>query len=309
MCTNPSEHPSDRYAADVVSLHRDLSFANLPNLARQDPAIFTHFAERGDGLVTLSVPTRHLPHRYLIGLQGFRLAQYLQLGWACSTVAYRQAIFCEPIGVAHADDEHIITMSPTGRILGYVSLATNGDEESRDLFDPARAAFPVEEAHGVNIFDHVAPLEGVGTHEVRELKRFVHSRTLTDKTQRLRVTLELLHGLGEAVKASTPAVRTLIGDVEEHVALRHLLMAGLEVQLVEGTAPRLTDDDLLAHAYTERASVKPFVSHLPDAGFAAEQTAMLKEMLASPDLFLANTELSSARPGRLSRVEGARRAA
>ena len=155
MCTNPSEHPSDRYAADVVSLNRDLSFRNL---ARQDPAIFTHFAERGDGLVTLSVPTRHLPHRYLIGLQGFRLAQYLQLGWACSSVAYRQAIFCEPVGVAHADDQHIITMNPTGRILGYVSLATNGDDESRDLFDPARAAFPVEEAHGVNIFDHVAPL-------------------------------------------------------------------------------------------------------------------------------------------------------
>ncbi len=306
MCTNPSEHPSDRYAADVVSLNRDLSFRNL---ARQDPAIFTHFVERGDGLVTLSVPTRHLPHRYLIGLQGFRLAQYLQLGWACSSVAYRQAIFCEPLGVAHADDQHIITMSPTGRILGYVSLATNGDEESRDLFDPARAAFPVEEAHGVNIFDHVAPLPGVGTHEVRELKRFVHSRTLTDKTQRLRVTLELLHGLGQAVASSTPAVRTLIGDVEEHVALRHLLMAGLEVQLVEGTAPRLLPDDLLAHAYTERASVKPFVSHLPDAAFAEQQTAMLKEMLESPDLFQANTELSAARPGQLSRVEREHRAA
>lgn len=309
MCTNPGthlEHPSTRYAADVVSLNRDLSFRNL---TRQDPAIFTHFVERGDGLVTLSVPTRHLPHRYLIGLQGFRLAQYLQLGWACSSVAYRQAIFCEPLGVAHADDEHIITLSPTGRILGYVSLATNGDEESRDLFDPARAAFPVEEAHGVNIFDHVAPLPGTGSHEVRELKRFVHSRTLTDKTQRLRVTLELLHGLGQAVAASAPAVRTLIGDVEEHVALRHLLMAGLEVQLVEGTAPRLTDDDLLAHAYTERASVKPFVSHLPDAAFAAQQTEMLKEMLDSSDLFAANTELSAARPGRLSRVEGERRAA
>ena len=306
MCTDPSEHPSDRYAADVVSLNRDLSFRNL---ARQDPAIFTHFVERGDGLVTLSVPTRHLPHRYLIGLQGFRLAQYLQMGWACSSVAYLQAIFCEPLGVAHADDQHIITMSPTGRILGYVSLATNGDEESRDLFDPARAAFPVEEAHGVNIFDHVAPLPGVGTHEVRGLKRFVHSRTLTDKTQRLRVTLELLHGLGQAVASSTPAVRTLIGDVEEHVALRHLLMAGLEVQLVEGTAPRLTADDLLAHAYTERASVKPFVSHLPDAAFAEQQTAMLKEMLELPDLFQAITELSAARPGQLSRVEREHRAA
>ncbi|HEU4998620.1 MAG TPA: hypothetical protein VFT68_06715 [Lapillicoccus sp.] len=309
MCTTPSGNPSDRYAADVVSLNRDLSFRNLVRLAKNDPAIFTHFAERGDGLVTLAVPTRHLPHRYLIGLQGFRLAQYLQLGWACSDVAYRQAIFCEPIGVTHADDEHIITMSPSGRILGYVSLATNGDGESRDLFDPERASYPVEEAHGINIFDHVAPLPGVRTHEVRELKRFVHSRTLTDRTQRLRVTLELLHGLGQAVAAAAPAVRTLIGDVEEHVALRHLLMAGLEVQLVEGTAPRLTDHDLLRHAYTERASVKPFVSHLPDAQFAAQQAAMLEETLASPDLFQATTDMSASRPGRLSRVERERRAA
>ena len=103
MCTNAPEdvaaHPAAKYAADVVSLNRDLSFRNLVNLAEQDPALFTHFAERGDGLVTLAVPTRHLPHRYLIGLQGFRLAQYLQLGWACSDVAYRQAIFCEPLGV------------------------------------------------------------------------------------------------------------------------------------------------------------------------------------------------------------------
>ena len=233
--------------------------ATWSNLAQQNPASFTHFAERGDGLVTLAMKTRHLPHRYLIGLQGFRLAQYLQLGWACSDVAYRQAIFCEPLGVTHADDEHIITMSPSGRILGYVSLATNGDGESRDLFDPERAAFPVEEAHGINIFDRVAPLAGVGTHEVRELKRFVHSRTLTDRTQRLRVTLELLHGLGQAVAAASPAVRTLIGDVEEHVALRHLLMAGLEVQLVEGTAPQLTDRDLLrarVHRAGERQAVR-----------------------------------------------------
>ncbi|HEY8307286.1 MAG TPA: hypothetical protein VIG79_11465 [Lapillicoccus sp.] len=313
MCTTAPEDvaadPASKYAADVVSLNRDLSFRNLANLAQQDPARVTHYAERGDGLVTLAVKTRHLPHRYLIGLQGFRLAQYLQLGWACSDVAYRQAIFCEPLGVTHADDEHIITMSPSGRILGYVSLATNGDGESRDLFDPERAAFPVEEAHAINIFDRVAPLAGVGTHEVRELKRFVHSRTLTDRTQRLRVTLELLHGLGQAVVASSPAVRTLIGDVEEQVALRHLLMAGLEVQLVEGTTPQLTDRDLLRHAYTERASVKPFVSHLPDAGFAAQQATMLAETLDSPDLFQATTDMSASRPGRLSRVEGERRAA
>jgi hypothetical protein len=104
-------------------------------------------------------------------------------------------------------------------------------------------------------------------------------------------------------------VRTLIGDVEEQVALRHLLMAGLEVQLVEGTAPQLTDRDLLRHAYTERASVKPFVSHLPDAGFAAQQATMLAETLDSPDLFQATTEMSASRPGRLSRVEDERRAA
>lgn len=303
MCHTDSL-PTDRYAADVISLHRTLSFRGL---LKQDRATLTHLAERGDGLATVAVPTRHLPHRYLVGLQGFRLAQYLQLGWACSTVAYRNALFCEPVQAVHADDEHVITIGPDGRILGYVSLATNGDPTPYGAFDQRRRPFPVEVAHGVNIFDHVAPLPDVRSDQVRELKRFVHSRSLTDKTQRLRVSLELLAGLGHVMAAADPRVATLVGDVEEQVALRHLLMAGLEVQLVEGTTPVLDDTDLLQHAYTARESVKPFVSHVPDSDFVAERVQLLEETLASPDLFAATTEMG-ARRGTLNRVGGEGRA-
>ena len=38
-------------------------------------------------------------------------------------------------------------------------------------------------------------------------------------------------------------------------------------------------------------------------------TTALAETLSSPDLFQATTEMAASRPGRLSRVEGERRAA
>lgn len=301
MCHLTSGDRGDRYVADVVSLHRSLSFRGLTRL---DPRTFIHRAERGDGLVTLALETRHLPHRYLLGLQGFRLAQYLQLGWICTDAVYAKAIFCEPVETVHPRDVHVLTMSAAGTILGYLALAGPVDGEPADLLDPDRGRFPVEVAHDINLFAQVPGLPGVRTDQVRELKRFVHSRTLTDRTQRLRVTLELLYGMGQVLASLTPGIRTLVGDVEEHVALRHLLLAGLEVQLVEGTAPHLGDRDLLHHAYVRRASVKPFVANLPTDRELAGRISLLEETLDSPDLFDATRQLSRTSAGLLTRVTG-----
>ncbi len=302
MCTTTSGLRAERYVDDVVSLHRGLSFRGL--LTRVDRRHLLHLVERGDGLATVALETRHLPHRYLVGLQGFRLAQYLQLGWICADLVYSSAIFCEPVQAVHPHDVHVITMSPSGAILGYLALTGPADGEPADLLDPARGQFPVEQAHGINLFEHVAGLPGVRTDEVRELKRFVHSRTLTDRTQRLRVTLELLYGMGQVLTDLRPAVRTLVGDVEEKVALRHLLLAGLDVQLVEGTAPRLDASDLLHHAYVQRAAVKPFVAHLPDSDEVASRVGLLEETLDSPDLFDATAQMARSATGALTRVAG-----
>jgi hypothetical protein len=302
MCHDSSGDAAVRYVADVVSLHRRLAYRGL---AHRVPARdLLHRVERGDGLLTVAVSTRALPHRYLIGLQGFRLAQYLRLGWVCEDVVYSSALFHEPVRNICADDVHILTMNGQGAILGYLSLSAAGDGEPERLSDPGRSLFPVERVHAVNLFDHVAALPGVRTDQVREVKRFVHSRSLVDRQLRLRVTLELMYAMACVLATLRPAVRTLVGDLEENVALRHLLLSGLEVQIVEGTTPRLADRDLLHHAYVERASVKPFVAHLPDEEGIASRIRLLRQTLDSPSLFDAASLLAHATHGSLTRVAG-----
>lgn len=301
MCTTPTHGATRRYAADIVALHDRLSHRHL--LDHLPDGDLVHRAARGDGLVTVAVATEHLPHRYLLGLQGFRLAQYLQLGWACAEALHRSAGFCEPLQSLHADDVHVVTYSSrSGRILGYLSLTTSGDGEPRDLHDPGRARFPVEAAHRVDVFGSVPAPDGVRSDQVRELKRFVHSRALTDKAQRLRVTLELLLGAGRTLVALDPAVRVLVGDVEEQVALRHLLLAGLDVHLIEDTLPWLPDDDLLHLAYTRRGEVKPFVAHVPERAELEGRIELLEATLASEDLFEATDAFSGAVHGSARRL-------
>jgi hypothetical protein len=301
MCTTPTTSTTRRYAADIVAMHERMSYRRL--LEHLPQGDLPHLAVRGDGLVTVAATTEQLPHRYLLGLQGFRLAQYLQLGWACEETLHRSAGFCEPPQSLHPDDVHVLTLSGrTGRILGYLSLTTSADGDPRALLAPDRARFPVEEAHGINVFSRVPAPAGVRTDQVRELKRFVHARTLTDRSQRLRVTLELLLGAGRTLVAVEPAVRVLVGDVEEDVALRHLLLAGLDVQLIEDTQPWLPDDDLLHLAYTNRGQVKPFVANVPDRGELLERIGLLETTLAAEDLFEAAGALSGVMQGTTERV-------
>ena len=302
MCHHSLGSAAVRYAEDVVSLHRNLSFRLLTGeLAERD---LLHHEVRGDGLVTLAVRTRHLPHRYLLGLQGFRLSQYLQLGWICEETVYSSAIFAEPVHGASPDDVHVLCLDGGGTILGYLCLTASHDAEPRDLLDPDRSPFPVEEAHGINLFDHVGSLPGTTTDQVRELKRFVHARSLTDRTQRLRVTMELLYGMGRVIAGMRPGIRTLVGDLEEHVALRHLMLAGLDVHLIDGTSPALAQRDLLHHMYVVRGSVKPFVAHLPADEVIAEKVAMLESTLSSEDLFDAAVRLKQQQSSQLLRVAG-----
>lgn len=299
MCHHTIGEPAVRFTSDVISLHRQLGFRGLVREVGRDRLL--HLEERGDGLLTLAVRSGDLPHRYLLGIQGFRLAQYLQLGWICEETVYSSALFAEP-GHGSSEDAHVICMDHEGVIQGYLCLTANGEGPAEDLHAPDRALFPVEEAHRINIFDHVPPTPGVRTDQVREVKRFVHARTLTDKTQRLRVTLELLYGMGRVLQDIRPAVRTLVGDLEEKVALRHLLLGGFEVQLIEGTTPALEQGSLLHHMYVARGSVKPFVAHMPDEDDLAGRLELLEQTLGSSDLFDATSAFGRATGGALHRV-------
>ena len=93
----------------------------------------------------------------------------------------------------------MVTVDGNGQILGYLGLVGAGDSVPRPLDDPDRALFPVEVAHGINLYDAVPSVRSVTTDQVRELKRFVHRRSMTDRILRLRVSLELLLAAGTIV--------------------------------------------------------------------------------------------------------------
>jgi hypothetical protein len=284
----------ERYTGAILAMQERLTFrslATLPDVAYR--------AERADGLTTLGVRTDQLTPRHLLGMQGFRLAQYLRLGWVCSDAIASRAMFCEPTQALRPDDLHLVTVDAQGRILGYLGLA--GVDGARLMADPERPAFPVEVAHGVNLADVVPDLAGTPAHQVRELKRFVHRRSMTDKLERLRVTVELLLAAGSVVLAM-PEVRVMVGDVEEHVALRHLMMMGMETRLVEGTTPALDERHYLHHAYTQRAAVRPFVADVPSPEALGRQVRLLAELLESPDPIGCLRALVSDFGGHVERV-------
>jgi hypothetical protein len=297
MCTNEDAdtiRARERYANDILALQERLTFRSLANL----PEV-SYRAERADGLTTLGLRTDQLTLRHLLGMQGFRLAQYLRLGWVCSDALASRAMFCEPTQALRDDDLHLVTVDRDGRILGYLGLA--GVDGSRLMSDPERAPFPVEVAHGVNLAEVVPSMAGTPADQVRELKRFVHRRSMTDRLERLRVTVELLLAAGSVV-LELPQVRVLVGDVEEHVALRHLLIMGLETRLVEGTRPALEDRHYLHHAYTERAAVRPFVADVPSAEDLGRHVQLLQELLDSTDPVGCLRALVSDFGGNVERV-------
>jgi hypothetical protein len=299
MCTT-DDTLSARFARDVVALNAQLAFRRLPDALGDGELL--HRVQRPNGLTTLTVRTDQLPDRYLLGLMGFRLAQYLQLGYACQRVVHAAGMFAEPTHHVAADDVHVVTMDGQGRILGYLCLAGSGDARPYELDDPAREPFPVEVAHNLNLFDRVPPPGGVRSTEVRELKRFVHNRLMRDKEQRLQVTLELLLGAGRALLLLTPPIRTLVGDVEEDVALRHLVLAGMDVVVIDGTTPVLPDDDVMHPLYTARDAVKPFVANVPDRSELRDRVEFLDTALAEWDAFATADAMPAAMPGSAQHI-------
>lgn len=300
MCNDVVRPHSNRYAADILALHERLKFHSLLSLP---PDACAYQVRRPDGLVTLGLRTDQLDHRHLLALQGFRLAQYLKLGWICEDLIAARGMYCEPCHGVRNDDLHMVTVSPAGDILGFLGLVGSADPDGVSLHDPGRWQFPVERAHGISLAEHTRG-EVVYSHEVRELKRFVHRRSMTDRDLRLRVSLELLLAAAHLF-LQLPSTRYVVGDVEEQVALRHLVMVGLEVRLLEGTSPQLVGRDYLHPAYTMRTGVKPFVAAVPDLAGIATRAQQLECALSSPTALAAARSMLVGGVGPVQRVAAA----
>lgn len=259
---DPAGSRALRYVADIIELHERLSYRQLPDEITGPPLYCAQ--DTDSALITLTVRDSQIPARYLRGILGFRLAQYLRLSWISADRVYRTAAYHEPLPrPGNMESLHTVTLcSRTGRIRGYVGLSCSSDAVSLPLDSPRRAPFPTEVAHGIDLLGQYAR-PGLGTHQVFELKRFLRDQSMPLGSQRDRVPWHLMLGIGEAMIQLGDAVRFVLGDAKEHVALRHLRLAGFDLNVVEDTSPSLPASDPLAPIYRQGTLAKPFVAAVP----------------------------------------------
>jgi hypothetical protein len=232
-----------RYAEHIIEMHSRLTYRRLPLEISGLPAYVSD--ELGDGLLTLTCSDSQIPPRYMKGILGFRLSEYLRRGMMSRDIVYEQALYHEPAPARSlVENLHTVTMDvKTGQILGYIGLASSPDPHPTPLDEPHRARFLVEQAHDVDLLAGFAH-PGINTHQVFETKRFVRTESISSEETKAKVPWHLLLGIASAVVRSVD-VRLIIGEATEEGALRHLRMLGFAPVVVDGTTPSLPSTELL----------------------------------------------------------------
>jgi hypothetical protein len=260
------ESPVERYAEELVRLHGSLTYPGLADAIDGEP--LCRLDRYGDRLTTVSFRESQLPERYLRGVLGFRLAQFLQTGLIDPELVYRRAMSHEPIVPASGPDTiHTVTLDETGRIVGYIAMVGAPDREPLALDDPARGRFPAEVAHDVDLLSPLAA-PGRTTHNAYEIKRFVRDRAMAKGMQRDRVPWHLILAVAKVVLSRGDEIQLLLGDSGERGALRHLRLILLDLVVVEGTTPSLPRTELMWPSYhlPDERRAKPFVGVVPPDG-------------------------------------------
>ncbi|WP_307130318.1 hypothetical protein [Streptomyces aurantiacus] len=251
----------ERYISDIVRLHSNLDFRSLPDHVVGDPLYYGY--DPRDELITLTVEDDQIAPRYLNGIMGFRLVQYLRLGWVSPQLVFQRAVFREtvrhPQGVQNVHTVSLCTR--TGRIRGYISLGCSQDPLSMPLDHPDRCRFSTEAAHNIDLLSRFAA-DGTGTHQAFEIKRFVRDLNLPPGPGTERVSWHLLLGLGRAISQAGDRIQVLLGDAKENVAIRHFRLTGFDLQIDRGTTPRLPETDLMAPIYHQAVTAVPFVARV-----------------------------------------------
>jgi hypothetical protein len=207
-----------------------------------------------------------LPERYLRGVLGFRLAQFLQTGLMDLELAYRRGLSHEPpVEPTGPETIHTITLTETGKIVGYLGFVGSPDPEPLPLDSPERGKFPVEVAHHVDVLSDYASAER-DTHRAWEIKRFIRDRGMERGMQRDRVPWHLILAVGRMAMAT--GIQIVLGDSGERGALRHLRLVGIELEVVEDTMPSLPQTELMWPSYLVGRDklAKPFVGPIHRIG-------------------------------------------
>jgi hypothetical protein len=261
----PVRHKSgaDLFAEDICRLHDRLEFRGLPDAITGEPL---HCYDTGDGLLTFAVRDGQIPERYLRGILGFRFAQYIRLGWISRELVYRRALYHEPLRPpTGVPDVHVLSLClSSGKIRGYVGLAGSKDPAALPLDAPERHRYATEVAHDIDMLAPYARPQ-LTTHRVFEVKRFLRDQNMGALPLAALVPWHIVLGFGRSLLALGGPGRDVlaIGDAKEHIAMRHLRLMGLDLDVIHGTSPRLARDDINWPIYDQEVLAKPFIGQLP----------------------------------------------
>jgi hypothetical protein len=282
--TTRSTSATERVKARAEALVARAAAIRLPDLFTQSRAGAVYRVSDRNGVSSVVLGTDALSKEELMAILQFRFAQYLACGFADPAVSCERRIEHESLSSTSSSDHHVIVGNAhTGEILCYLAVRRVQPAWPRQrMRSHQRQPFPVEEMHGMGIFDRLNALPDMQVARVCEVGRFV-------KNQRLHVFDEL--GTRAPIEALVALIRTMtgplrsqvdacVGELEEDVVKRNLDFFNVPTLLVRGTVSYEAPSVLLGH--TGRVFY-PFAFSVADfAAKALDRTAAIERALALP---------------------------
>jgi len=140
-------------------------------------------------------------------------------------MVYQQQMEHDLLSGVSANDIHVIAGAPeTGQILCYMTLRAITAPPIVTLRSENRPLFPVEQAFGWGVYNHLPILPDLPVARVLELSRFVKNHQLDARDERMvRSPAEMGVALYHILCASSiQQYGAVVGELEERVAKRNL---------------------------------------------------------------------------------------
>lgn len=198
-------------------------------------------------------------------LTEFRIAQYVRIGFVDTLRLAEVLAAGRPLTASSPRDVHVVATDETGRLLCTAVLRAPsgpaGTEVSATVRMSARdrPLFPVEQAHGRGVFDHLRVLPDLPVARVMELGGFVKAQSAEPFSElTARAPVEVGVALFRVITGPLALpVSAIVGDLEPKVAKLNLEYFGIQLVTVPGTTPRVAGRSYLEPRYTNR-DVRPF---------------------------------------------------
>jgi hypothetical protein len=268
-------------AAHVHGLLERADRVRLPELfAVPHPNALYHRPNR-HGVSVIALRTTSLSQAQLTQLLTYRLAQYVCVDLVDPLMVYQERMEHDPLSSVSANDIHVIAGTPeTGQILCYMALRAIAAPPTATLHTRNRPLFPVEQAFGWGVYNHLPILRDLTVARVLELSRFVKNHQLDPRDEGIvRSPVEMGVALYR-ILCTSPTHRSgaVVGELEERVAKRNLDFFHIPTILLREAVPATAEDGFLGWAAQSR-TFSPFAFLVADFARQQERVAAIEQAL------------------------------